>query len=258
MANEAQISLGKLAEAERNMQESVKLCREIEIEWREADAHGELGELFTYMGQFDEAEKEFAISLELGHNEPVRLVPLLFHRSIYARLMRDKDTMLNTSQKMRLLVDEVAKSQYPVASDNICAEWLLGAALVMDGKDLTAATTHLTEALTCCRAINYIEYEANILLDLARLRYDQESYEEAKSLAEEALLITERCGYVLQGADVNLFLAQYALDQEKDKARAKEYAETALKLAYCDGPPYYYKVAYEEAKRMLERLKAEG
>ncbi len=65
-------------------------------------------------------------------------------------------------------------------------------------------------------------------------------------------MITERSGYVLQGADVNLFLAQYALEQEKDKAKAKEYAESALKLAYCDGPPYYYKVAYEEAERMLE------
>jgi hypothetical protein len=26
-------------------------------------------------------------------------------------------------------------------------------------------------------------------------------------------------------------------------------------VATCDGPPYYYKVAYEEAERMLERLK---
>jgi hypothetical protein len=59
---------------------------------------------------------------------------------------------------------------------------------------------------------------------------------------------------VLQGADVNLFLAQYALEQEKDKVKAKEYAETALKLATCDGPPYYYKVAYDEAERMLASL----
>jgi hypothetical protein len=36
-----------------------------------------------------------------------------------------------------------------------------------------------------------------------------------------------------------------------------EYVESALKLAYCDGPPYYYKVAYEEAERMLERLSNE-
>ena len=67
--------------------------------------------------------------------------------------------------------------------------------------------------------------------------------------------MTERCVYVLQGADVNLFLAQYALEQEKDKVKAKEYAETTLKLATCDGPPYYYKVAYEEAERLLASLK---
>jgi hypothetical protein len=47
---------------------------------------------------------------------------------------------------------------------------------------------------------------------------------------------------------------QLALEQEKDKDKAQKYAETALNLAYCDGPPYYYKVAYEEAVRMLERL----
>ncbi len=53
---------------------------------------------------------------------------------------------------------------------------------------------------------------------------------------------------------MNLFLAQYALEQEKDKVKAKTHAETALKLAHCDGPPYYYKVAYEEAERMLASL----
>jgi hypothetical protein len=75
--------------------------------------------------------------------------------------------------------------------------------------------------------------------------------------ASEALMLTERSGYVLQGADVNLFLAQFALGQEKekDKVKAKEYAESALKLAYCDGPPYYYKVAYDEAVAILEKLK---
>jgi hypothetical protein len=40
-----------------------------------------------------------------------------------------------------------------------------------------------------------------------------------------------RCGYVLQGADVNLFLAQFALEQEQDKAKAKAHAEEALNLA---------------------------
>jgi len=39
------------------------------------------------------------------------------------------------------------------------------------------------------------------------------------------------------------------------KEMAREYAQTALKLAHCDdGPPYYYKVAYDEAVEMLKRL----
>ena len=94
--------------------------------------------------------------------------------------------------------------------------------------------------------------------ELAKLRYAQDNPEEAKTQAEEALLITERSGYVLQGADVHLFLAQYALEQEKDREKAKELAERAKELATCDGPPYYYKVAYEEAERMLEELNSAG
>ena len=122
---------------------------------------------------------------------------------------------------------------------------------------LDLAENHLNAALSRDRVINLVAYEANILLELARLRYDQKNYEEAKSLAEEALSITERCGYVLQGADVNLFLAELALTLDpspEGRGKAKEYAETALKLATCDGPPYYYKVAYEEAERLLEKL----
>jgi hypothetical protein len=82
----------------------------------------------------------------------------------------------------------------------------------------------------------------------------KEAREEAKSPPEEALLIAEGCSYVLQGTDANQFLEQYALEQEKDKTKAKEYAETALILAYCDRPPYYYKVAYEDAEGLLESL----
>jgi hypothetical protein len=41
-----------------------------------------------------------------------------------------------------------------------------------------------------------------------------------------------------------------------DKDAAIYHAKEALRLAHCDeGPPYYYKVAYEEAVRMLESLK---
>jgi hypothetical protein len=38
------------------------------------------------------------------------------------------------------------------------------------------------------------------------------------------------------------------------KTVAKRHAEEALRLARCEGPPYYYKVAYEEAERLLASL----
>ncbi|MCJ7433173.1 MAG: hypothetical protein MUO77_06760, partial [Anaerolineales bacterium] len=176
---------------------------------------------------------------------------------------------------------------YPVPRDYVRAYWLLGAAYCANN-ELTLAEENLSKALNLCRQINAVDAEADILLDLARLSFayalraersgvlslskdrspsaPQKStgtsqdrlqyFQDAQEKASEALMITERSGYVLQGADVNLFLAQYALEQEKDKAKAKQYAETALKLAHCDdGPPYYYKVAYEEAERFLEKLK---
>jgi hypothetical protein len=41
-----------------------------------------------------------------------------------------------------------------------------------------------------------------------------------------------------------------------DKDAVIHHAKEAFRLAHCDeGPPYYYKVAYEEAVRMLESLK---
>jgi len=40
-----------------------------------------------------------------------------------------------------------------------------------------------------------------------------------------------------------------------DKEAARFYAMRAKEFATCDGPPYYYKVAYEEAERLLEKLK---
>ena len=73
-------------------------------------------------------------------------------------------------------------------------------------------------------------------------------------MAEEALLITERSGYVLQGADAHLELAKLALARG-DKSGALEHAQKAKELATCDGPPdYTYKAAYDEACALLETL----
>ena len=52
-------------------------------------------------------------------------------------------------------------------------------------------------------------------------------------------------GSVVSTNRVQLFIFMGRLDE-------------ALKLAHCDdGPPYYYKVAYDEAERIIARMKDE-
>ena len=250
-----QISIGELKDAETNLYRAINLkIGGLD----EATCIRQLCCLHSYKGEWEEARQKLQLTsrfesekdVTVLSREPEILQSLLLARNQpTSRTERLDDALRHANQQLEL-VHMGTKLETGV----IETYWELGSALRALGQT-EAADQKLIESLGRCRAINLVNIEANILLELARLRYDQKSYEEAKSLAEEALYITERCGYVLQGADVNLFLAQYALEQEKNKAKAKEYAETALKLAYCDGPPHYYKVAYEEAERMLERLK---
>jgi tetratricopeptide (TPR) repeat protein len=265
VASVALLPIGALSTAERNLRRQIDLCREVADEFDEAIGHQELGRVLSYRGVWKEAEQEMDTGLKLFEKQQDvqsegviwsyrALRFLLLARNNPKSEIKNLNSAIECAQRALELADETTKTRFPHPRDYIRSYWLLGAAHRGNG-NLILAEENLFRAFSMCRQINLVEFEANILIDLARLRYNQKSYEEVKSLAEEALLITERCGYVLQGADVNLFLAQYALEQKKDKAKAKEYAETALKLAYCDGPPYYYKVAYHEAERFLERLK---
>jgi hypothetical protein len=260
-----QISIGALRDAELYLQRALLLYKETQSEKDETVAHLELGRLMSYLAFWNNAENEFAKSVELLEKLPDRQLQafawayighsaLLEHRDFSKPASPTPESIMKKAHRTLELIEEAARESRPVARYFVHAHWLLGVSYCLNGQHDLAAT-YLIDALTRCRAINVVIDESDILHDLARLRYEQEKYEEAKSIAEEALYITERCGYVLQGADINLFLAQYALEQEKDKAKAKEYAESALRLATCDGPPYYYKVAYEEAERKLEKLK---
>ncbi|MEH2403854.1 TIR domain-containing protein [Nostoc sp.] len=162
-------------------------------------------------------------------------------------------TALVAAQRSLELADEHTRRKYADVEDYVRVYWLLGAVHRVNG-NIEESDRNLTEAITRCRAISLVTLEADILLELARLRLATEKRDEALRLAEEALEITERCDYVLQGADVHLFLAQLALADD-DRQKALVHARKARQLATCDGPPdYTYKVAYEEAGVLLEEL----
>ena len=231
--------LGRLAAAEGGQRRSIELCREIEDEFREAVGHQGLGRLFAYEGRPAEAERELEAASDhwrKTHNEE-----WLGKNQAYACLLSllrgDPNPTLEAARESRRLADVES-----LVRDIIRAEWLLGWAHLAVG-ETTAAEQHLNEALTRCRRINLVDHEPSILLALARLHQDRET-------AQKGLAIAARCEYRLNQAEIHNFLARLALDSGKP-AEAREHAQKAKDYAYCDGPPHYYKPAYEEAERLL-------
>jgi tetratricopeptide (TPR) repeat protein len=216
---------------------------------------------------------------------------LLWLRSASQSAIGNWQSAIPPARRALELADETARTKYPHESDYVRAHWLLGAAHRVAGQ-FDEAERHLHEALERCRRINLVEFEGDILIDLTRLRATTGAPDEAQRLAEEARLITERSGYVLQGADAHLELAKLALGfyeggqscgsagrrgsaalpgegaafseivraavqraSAEQRKLAREHAQEARRLATCDGPPdYTYKVAYDEAGELLEQL----
>ncbi len=294
--------VGALSAAEHNLRRQIEICEKDDLDKaRIGGIHYELGRVYCYLGDWSEAEKQLKIAEDIKKNHiQAQGVIWSYHALRFLLMARDAvssgqsqienlKSSIECAQRALEFADEDARTDTPTPRDYVRAYWLLGAAYRSSASlrsaqnepnnELNLAEENLSKALNLCRQINAVETEAEILLDVARLSFayalrevqgsaQDKLFEEAKSRAEEALVITERCGYVLQGADVNNFLAELALtphpspsgrgesERSEDRVReARKYAEEAKRLATCDGPPYYYKVAYEEAERMLEKLK---
>jgi len=263
----AQLPIGALQAAEANLRRSIALSQEIGNEHLESGQHSILGLLLGYRGWYAESETELATGLRMaeksthvqtqGFTWAFRALRELLRLRTAANLkseIPDLKSPLVPARRAMELADETARTQFPVERDYVRAHWLLGAAHRVVGQH-DKAERHLHEALERCRRINMVDHEADILIDMARLRAATGAPDEAQRLAEEAGLIAERSGYVLQGADAHLELAKLALARG-DKALAKEHAAEARKHATCDGPPdYTYKAAYDEAGALLAQLR---
>lgn len=156
---------------------------------------------------------------------------------------------------------------------------------------LAKVETQLKKALSWTRASNILQFESIILLAFAKLRREQADerhktnngnessqvmghvdsvgslMDESLAYANEALSIADRCEYRLQQAEIHNFLAEWHWQhaqlvkgdaflplREDLKQKAREHAEKAKERAWCDGPPYYYKVAWEEAEKTLQTI----
>jgi tetratricopeptide (TPR) repeat protein len=258
MARE-QIKTGLLQKADSNFRRCLTLSRNREIQ--EGSRHRDLGRLLAYTGEWAGSAAELETALAIGERLnglqllSVTLVDRAQRELLLLRATNGKDgdctSAVGAAVQALDQAEATARSDGPVARDFVRAHWILGAAHCAAG-DHGKSEEHLNEALERCRRINLVEQEAAILIDLARLRLATRDVDEAERLAEEALIITERSGYVLQGADAHIVLARAAKERGQPHAM-REHAQRAKELATCDGPPdYTYKAAYEEASRLLE------
>jgi tetratricopeptide (TPR) repeat protein len=246
------LPLGELSDAERNLRLGIEMSRKLQDEFHEGIGHQELGRLLIYKGAFDEAiqELETALGLEEWRRNKQGVGVNYAYYALLSSLIGDAPGMMEAAQQ----ASSIAFSLHLVR-DHIRAEWLLGAALVMEGKNLNDASEHLTDALTRCRRINMVDHEPDILLTWALWHRARGDTVEAHARAEEALAIADRCEFRLKQAEIRNFLARVALEAGERRV-AREHAEVARERAWCDGPPHCYRVALDEAEALLGELGA--
>ncbi|MEA5449369.1 TIR domain-containing protein [Leptolyngbya sp. CCNP1308] len=264
-----QIRIGALQSAEANLHSLLKLalCQETEDEFQQAVGHQELGRLLAYRGAWGVAETSLTDGLNISEKiSKIQAQGIGWAHRALSSLLQARSAQTSDPQSTELAAAALAAAQRaisladewqkkvgrPNARDYVRAHWLLGAAHRLT-PNLSASDHHLSEALRRCRAINLVDQEADILIDLARLRRDQGDLSEARRLAEEARAIAARSGYVLQGADCHLVLAELA-QAAGNLPEARALAQAALQLATCDGGEFVYRVAYDEAVALLSQL----
>jgi tetratricopeptide (TPR) repeat protein len=251
-----QLELGELEEAEQNLRRSIEWGEELGQLGLEASGRTDLGRLLAYRGAFDEAGRELdtaiTIQQKIGHVQSEVLSWI--YRAHLTLLMGDPQAARDAAYAALQLAEETAASSqfvYPVRS-SVWAHWLLGSAQCRLTHEVDAES-HLGEALTLCRQINLVELEPDILLAWASWHYANADSEQARRYALEALSIADRSQYRLKQAELHNFLARWELDMG-DVGKAREHAEIAKERAWCDGPPYYYKPALDQAQGLLELM----
>ncbi|MBN1343339.1 MAG: TIR domain-containing protein [Phycisphaerae bacterium] len=258
---------GEMAAAEKDLRRSIELSHQIDEttnkELREAIGRRQLGRLLCNLGAFGKAEQELGKAMAVFRNQdnPREQCLVCSYNAFRALLMRDPEGALDSAREARELANAVQGKDYRHERLVIRCELLLGSAKVgvacihRDQRNelLTEAAAHLTEALTCCRRANLVEHEMNALLARARWHHAKGDAEQARRDANEASSIADRCEYRLAQADTHNFMALLAIDHG-DRELAAEHAKIAYERAWCDGLPYCYKPALDEAKRLLDEL----
>ena len=260
----AQSRLGHLEVAEGCLRSLVDVERKLSRREEEAVARNKLGLLLAYRGLWEESLAELDAAFDtLQKVSAPHLQSMVFASCAQrALLMGDTKEAVEAAGRARAAVEQTARTSEPDEHDYVRSGWVLAAALVAQAAAKpgsgapTEAETYLSDALTRCRRAQLLGFEPDILLTWARWHQLNNEPKRAVEVAGEALAVAERCEYRLRQADVHMFLARRALDDE-DGDTARHRAEIASKWAFCDGPPFCYHPLLDEATALLTELEGE-
>ncbi len=130
------------------------------------------------------------------------------------------------------------------------------AALAVGGPDgLSRADERLHHALLRARQVNLIPEELTVLTALADLELARGNLGGARELLQEVWLPAEVGPYLLHSADARVVAARIEI-AAGDPDQAAKQATEAVRLAWCDGPPFSYHHALTQAEGLLRLLGA--
>jgi tetratricopeptide (TPR) repeat protein len=252
-----QMLLGTLEAAEKNARKAIIYLDQVGTPYEHLVAHTILAGLLEATGRLEESRNEhnragaFLTSIDFTQMEEVGFS--------YA----DESAMIKAQRARETICTRFPNDglSFILKRDPIAArgEALPKSREADQGAPLAEAERLLVEALTEFRMTNRIGMELEYLPLLSYLRLMQDDYQDALRLGKDALSIAKRCGHRLMEADLHNLMAKAWLrlaaatgvaERTEALREAKHHIEQAKERAWCEGPPYTYDMAMDEAGRL--------
>jgi len=256
-----QIKLGQLADATTYQQRAFEAANKSNDRDGQGYSRMMMGLILTIEGQLSKSLEEFRIARSLYRNfqgfNLVRECNLWNFRTIRASLIGEHHLAIVCGRHALSLAESFAEGRLLTRSKAYLASALIDLAVTEPERRnrlLSEAELLLTMALTQCRQLDLIEMEPFLLLAWARWNFLRGDRAQAKKGAEEALSLAQRCEFRLEQADINLFMAHLAFEGGA-LTLCRHHVEQSRQLAWCDGPPHYYKITFDKSEALLSKLR---
>jgi tetratricopeptide (TPR) repeat protein len=243
-------SCGMLYESEVAARQALIITRQLNDHKRQAINLAQLGKTLSVCGQLDLAElaqrRAMRIAREVGQPEEAITANL-------AQLVLLRGDAKG-AYELAKFAEELTVKWQGTEYDLIASKRLQGFA-ALETKELAKAEEHLSQALIRARNAAYVSEELRLLCALASLRQQQGDLHAARELLNDVWEPAERGPERLDHANALNVLAQIERDSGNQDAAIRAATE-AYRKAWCDGPPFAYHTALEEARNQLKALGA--